>query len=303
MFYKYLYKFFNKKKYQQYKKDKRISLDKKIFQDNFEKKINLIQQKIKNQSHLNFKHSGHIGDIINILPIIKKLSKSHKCNLYIQLNTIINDDYPNHPAGKFLLNDKIYQMLLPLLRKQLYINEIDKYNNQKIDIDFDILRKIPINLLFDNMRYGMLVAGVQPNLNESFLDVEDNSKFIDKIIILRSLRYQNQFINYSFLNNYKNLIYVGTIDEYKDLKKDLNNLDFYECKDFLDMAMIIKSCKIFIGNSSLGFDIAEALKVPRLLEASPYFPARQVHGENGFDFYFQSHFENYFNILFNKINN
>ena len=141
------------------------------------------------------------------------------------------------------------------------------------------------------------------SLNESFLDVEDNSKFIDKIIILRSLRYQNQFINYSFLNNYKNLIYVGTIDEYKDLKKDLNNLDFYECKDFLDMAMIIKSCKIFIGNSSLGFDIAEALKVPRLLEASPYFPARQVHGENGFDFYFQSHFENYFNILFNKINN
>ena len=66
------------------------------------------------------------------------------------------------------------------------------------------------------------------------------------------------------------------------------------------MASIIKSSKVFIGNSSLGIDIADGRKTPRLLEASPYFPARQVHGENGFDFYFQSHFEKYFNFFNSK---
>ena len=74
----------------------------------------------------------------------------------------------------------------------------------------------------------------------------DNHPHIkNKIVILRSFRYQNNFINYNFLENYENPFYVGTYDEFKDLKKNLKNLEFYECKDFLDMAMIIKSSKIF----------------------------------------------------------
>ena len=66
------------------------------------------------------------------------------------------------------------------------------------------------------------------------------------------------------------------------------------------MAEIIKASKFFLGNSSLGIDLAEATKVPRLLEACPSFPARQIHGENAFDFYFQAHFEKYFEILIKK---
>ena len=69
------------------------------------------------------------------------------------------------------------------------------------------------------------------------------------------------------------------------------------------MAMIIKNSKVFIGNSSLGIDIAEGLKSPRLLEASPYFPARQVHGSKGYDFYFQAHFEKFFDFFYNQKNN
>ena len=63
------------------------------------------------------------------------------------------------------------------------------------------------------------------------------------------------------------------------------------------MAQIIKIIKI-LGNSSLGIDLAEATKVPRLApvfpEACPGFPfSRQVHGENAFkksDFYFHNYF-------------
>ena len=45
-------------------------------------------------------------------------------------------------------------------------------------------------------------------------------------------------------------------------KKDIKNLQFYDCKDYLDMANAIYSSKIFIGNSSVAFPIAEALKFP-----------------------------------------
>ena len=31
-------------------------------------------------------HAGHLGDVLNSLPVIKELSKTHNCNLYIQAN-------------------------------------------------------------------------------------------------------------------------------------------------------------------------------------------------------------------------
>ena len=212
----------------------------------------------------------------------------------------VTTPYEKHPAGEFYLNNKIYEMLYPLLKQQKYISTIDIFANQKIDINFNTIRDLPINLLFDNLRYGFHIAGVQFNLNKEFIYVDEHPIIKDKIIILRSLRYQNNFINYNFLENYENPYYVGTEEEFNHLKKNLKNLEFYQCKDFLEMAMLIKSSKIFIGNSSLGIDIADGLKTPRLLESCPYFPARQVHGEKGYDFYFQSHFEKYFDILYNK---
>ena len=49
-------------------------------------------------------------------------------------------------------------MLLPLINTQKFIkNEV--YKNQDIDINFDIIRELPINLLFDNSRYGFHIAG------------------------------------------------------------------------------------------------------------------------------------------------
>ena len=59
------------------------------------------------------------------------------------------------------------------------------------------------------------------------------------------------------------------------------------------MAEIIKSCKLFIGNLSFGYTIAEALKTPRLLESYLDFPLVYPNGLNGYEFYFQAHFEKY----------
>ena len=95
------------------------------------------------------------------------------------------------------------------------------------------------------------------------------------------------------------MLFIGTKDEYNDLKKEVENLEFYDCKDFLEMAKIIKSSKFFIGNSSVGYDFAEGLKIPRLLEACPNFPVKRPHGKNAYDFCFQGHFEKLFDYLYN----
>ena len=63
------------------------------------------------------------------------------------------------------------------------------------------------------------------------------------------------------------------------------------------MASIIKSSKFFIGNLSLAYAIAEGLKVPRLLEGLEEFPAMYPSGKNGYEFFFQGHFEKWFKYL------
>ncbi len=299
-FLKYWYKFFNKQAYLDLKNTRRTELTIKIFKSKFEEQINQIQKKIKNQNKLSFLHSGHIGDIINIFPVIKELAKTHVCDLYINIDKPLDVYHHAHQAGNVYLNKKIFDMLEPLFNSQKYIHKANIYTNQSIDINFDLIRDLPINLLFDNSRYGFQIAGVQPDINQTYLDVEPHKNIANKIVILRSLRYKNQFINYNFIENYKDTLFVGTKDEYDELSKEIKNLEFYDCKDFLEMAQIIKGSRFFVGNSSVGIDLAEAVKVPRLLEACPGFPARQIHGKNAYDFYFQSHFEKFFSILFDK---
>lgn len=298
MFFKKIWKkITNKKEYQYLKSIESNKKSNEEFKVKFEPYINNIQKKIKSQKELSILHSGHSGDIINALPVIKELSKTHLCNLYININKPLNRIYYNHPGKDVFINEKIFKMLLPLLKNQNFINKIDRHKSEKIDINFDIFRELPINISFDNLRYSFQIAGIQPDIDTPYLEVDSHEKIKNKIIVQRTFRYRNQFINYKFLNNYKEIYFVGTLNEYKDLKQDVKNLIYYDCKDFLEMAQIIKSSKFFIGNSSVGFPIAEALKTPRLLESCPYFPAALPHGKNAYDFYYQAHFEKFFKIL------
>tara|TARA_B110000971_G_scaffold217722_1_gene255155 strand:- start:1235 stop:2158 length:924 start_codon:yes stop_codon:yes gene_type:complete len=291
--------FLSEEKYKNYKNFFKLEKEIKYFKKNLEPYLFEIQEKLKKKKEISILHSGHTGDIINILPIIKQISKAHVCKLYINLNKPIGTHYAHHPAGQVYINKKIYDKLLPLLQTQRKIFSTEIFNNHHIDINFDLIRKLPISLNFDSQRYAFHLSGMQTDLNQQFLEVDEHKSLKKKIIILRSLRHQNHFINYRFLAKYNDVFFIGIDYEYNDLKKTLPNLKFYECLNFLDMAQVIKSSRLFIGNSSLGFAIAEGLKVPRLLEASPLNPTQQIHGKNAYDFYFQNHFEKYFDLLYN----
>ncbi len=273
---------------------------KKKHQINEEKYRNLVLPKIKqfgevlsSKNDINFLHYGHLGDIINCLPFLKEISKNKRCNLFIQKNkelpkSVVSRD---HPFGEVYLTENSIKKILPLLKKQKYLNKVDFYDEQEIDIDLNYFREMPINFNIDSVRwYGHLV-GKYPDLSINYLEVDNHEQFKNYIVIMRSLRRQNKYIDYSFLSSYKNKIFIGLKNEFEDLKNSVNGLDHYESKDFLELASIIKNSKIFIGNLSFGYALAEALKVPRLLESGPNFPLVYPNGHNAFDFYFQNHFE------------
>lgn len=211
--------------------------------------------------------------------------------------------YHDHPSGNVMINKKTADFLMPLLNSQTYLNSAFIYNHENIDIDLNLFREMPFNLIFHSIRWYSHLAGVNLNMEDKFLDVKTKENFKNKIIVVRSPRYRNQFINYNFLNNVKNIVCVGLESEYEQLKKDIKYLEFYDCKNFLEMAEIIKSGKFFLGNQGFAFSVAEGLKTPRLLEACPDFPVVFPLGSNAYDFYHQTHFEKYFEILENKIYN
>mgnify|MGYP001395662868 CR=1 FL=1 len=256
-------------------------------------KIVNFREKIQTKEEISFLHYGHLGDIINSLPVIKELSLTKKCNLFIEKdkkipNHVISND---HPSGGVFLKESSINKLIPLLKQQSYLNRVEIFKDQIIDVDLNFFRELPLNFNIDSVRWYSHLTGCFPNLSNNYLEVNENNKYKNYIVIMRSLRRQNKELDFAFLSAYKNLVFIGLKNEFNDLKNQVKNLEYHDSKDFLELASIIKSSKFFIGNLSFGFAVAEALKVPRLLESGPNFPLVYPNGDRGYDFYFQIHFE------------
>ena len=112
-FEKIFHKLFNNRKY---KSDKFLRKNKeklKFFKDYLEPEIKNIKSSL-NKGEISFLHSGHLGDIVNSLSVIKELSKSHKCNLYLETNKKLEKDaigYKNE-NDEIYLNERLINMLV-----------------------------------------------------------------------------------------------------------------------------------------------------------------------------------------------
>ncbi|WP_313805199.1 hypothetical protein [Flavobacterium sp.] len=289
---KFWFRMFDKKQYHDYK----VSLKEQKYLDRFnvslKNEYNKIWKAVENEEELNFKHSGHLGDILYALPVIKELSKNKKCNLYLHTNQSEGGNYYKHPSGNIMLSNRSAQMLLPLLESQSYLNKVAVYNDEAIHVNLDLFRKLPISHSFHSERWYFHLTGVHANMSDWYLNVTPHDTIKNKIVVVRTFRSRNPFVDYSFLNSYKEVLFLGTKDEYEDFSKNVPNSEFYDVKDFLEMARIIKSSRFVIANQTFAYAIAEGLKHPRLLEANPDIPVVFPIGNTlGFDFYFQEHFE------------
>jgi len=143
------------------------------------------------------------------------------------------------------------------------------------------------------------------DLSKEWLDVPipANSRIEDrKILINRTERYTNMLISYNFLKKYKDhVIFVGLPHEHdvfcRQHRLDIPMLD---AKDYLQIATAMLDCRFFIGNQSSLFQVAEGLKIPRLLEVCQSIPNVIGTGPGFYDFLTQPALEYYCEKLFNE---
>ena len=284
------------KKYKQYYSHHKITSKLQRFVDaGLDTTLEDILQKAIKSPQINVLHNGNAGDIIYSLPIIKKLYEitARPISLVLKINEplVIGNGY-EHPLGTVILNQKMVDDLVPLLLTQNYISIVSVYNNHDIHLDLTLFRKAGFALDKGSIaRWSFFTTGITANLGEVWLKAKPDIKYADHIVLARSSRYNNALIDYSFLSRYKQLIFVGVESEYLEMKKSIPALQWRQVNDFLELAAIIAGCKLFIGNQSFPFSLAEGLKVNRLLEVFYQIPNVLPEGNGGYDFCFQKHFE------------
>jgi hypothetical protein len=246
---------------------------------------------------LKLKHSGNAGDILYSLPAIRQAcyNANDKAILYLHIDQPAN--YVKgfvHPLGNVMLNKYMATMLKPLLLRTNFIEDVLIYNGQKVDYDLDKFRTIGLNLGAGNISrwYFQAFPELTCDLIEPTIEIKLSRILNETIVINRTERYQNGQIDYSILNQYKNPKYfVGTEHEFHLMSKMVKNLQYQEVSNFYELADLINNCKVFIGNQSMNFAIAEQLKSNRILET--YFGCPNVIpcGGKAFDIFNQEGFE------------
>jgi hypothetical protein len=211
------------------------------------------------------KHSGNVGDIIYSLPVVMHLSKLENKKIKFYLNPIDNR-----------MSLELANVLKPLLEHQDYIESVEIYNNEYIDHDLDLFRTMHT----PSSNLGELHAKVFDYdfsiLNEQSIFINDSYNAnlpVYDIIINRTERYNNllfpwqDILNTNFENHSK--CFVGTRSEYELFIQSygFSDIDYIPTTDFLQVAWLIKNSKIFIGNCSSPYAIAETMKHTSIQES------------------------------------
>lgn len=233
---------------------------------------------------MNFKHSGARGDIIYSLPTIKALLKANNCE---SANLYISTDESGVYVGKPMSLDDISDMA-ELLVTQEYIKNVYHYNGQKIDFDLDDFRKI-INGEETKDSDGHLASihlvsfDVDYDLSLPWIDNTNFDKVsLAEIAICRSSRYHD-FFPWDVLSEYLDkCIFIGYEEEHEAFVKETGMpVKYHKPSSIMNIAEIISGAKLFIGNQSFPYSIAEAMKIPRVLEVCSNCPNCNPKDERG----------------------
>lgn len=236
------------------------------------------------------RHSFNAGDLIASIAGFKKIfdETETKVIIYQELNfpgsyyegavSPIKDDR----GEQVCMNETMFNMLSPLIKSQRYVEDYRIWKGEQVDYDFTRIRDgklIPMPngnifhwpfMAFPDLSCDLSIPWIDP------VGVSRNEYFLkDKIIINRTSRYPNPYVNYFFLKDYEpNVLFMGVNEEWETFNKTFDlQTGFLPCVDFLQAAQRIMACKLFIGNQSFLWHISNAIKKNNsILEACPTFP-------------------------------
>lgn len=223
-----------------------------------------------------FNHFGALGDILYSLTFAREYSLS-KDSPMIGLNLQVDVPGPLNPQDRrpTLLSRESAEWLKPLLEAQPYIDTVT-IGSTISDTSFDLsnFRRLPLFHSAGDIRY-YYYSLTSDTLPKDFvtptLDVIPDPRAKGRVIVFRSSRYHNPFVNYrEFRHLQDRMLFLGLPEEHEAFCKWWFDVEYLPTKDALDAARLIKGADLTIGNQTCLFAIAEQLKVPRILESAQF---------------------------------
>ncbi len=221
---------------------------------------------------MTFLHGGDLGDLIYALPAIRAAGGGI---LYLT----------ELKPGREPLNAGRRQAIIPLLRLLDYIEDIQLHQSEPVDLDFTGFRKSlrpgERNLAETQLEF----AGFPISLaSEAWIDPHCLGGAVEHlpIIVHWTDRYRNPIFPWrEFVTRFgRRAYFLGLSTEYSAFVEQYGSIWHRPTTDLLEMARLIASGGLFVGNQSVGYALAEAMKLPAVLEAYPPFLDCRFHRED-----------------------
>jgi len=256
-------------------------------------------------THLTFMQPRNLGDLIYSLWGIKNVCEKLNCKavIYQWLNKeAFYYEGAKHPTkgdsgNEVTMNRKMFDMVRPLMLALPYVDDFLEYQGETVHFNLDRISHMQINIPFGEIRnwIGYCFPELQADLGDKVIEIPFswlyNPKYdlSEAIIVNRTTRYRNPHIHYGVLNKYAmqghKIYFVGTLDEFSEFSGFVHSAEYLKVDDFLELAFYINQCKLFIGNQSFCFALAEAMKVPRVLEVCSFAPNVIPIGKEAYQYY------------------
>lgn len=268
---------------------------------------------IKN-STVSYKHFVNSGDLISAMPGMKSVFESTgKKAVIMQRIGMPGQYYLNavHPLTnefgvQVTMTMKQWQMLVPLLEAQDYVESCEIWEGQPADVDLNLSREGA----YTTMAFGQIQRwnwyvwpALACDLSKAWIKTDKLEGYKGKVLLNFTERYRNHIITYYFLKKYEDrLLFAGTKGEHELFCKQNNlTIPYLEVENFYELACVINSVDFNLGCQSMVYNIAEGLKVPRIVEvcreASNCIPV----GEHAYDFLHQEPLEFYVEKLMKEL--
>lgn len=234
-----------------------------------------------------FKHSGTLGDLIYSLYMVKKMGGGYFDVAIENIeNCVAKYGYrpehidPQH-RGRFTLKD--FEMMLPLLRKQSYIETVRQWHQGDVepDVDLDEFRRV----LYRSFE-GNILEAYHRTFDMPFSIEDMNTPWLEAdvieeapVVITRSFRYRppngeqgwRDIIDTGMIEG--NSVFVGIASEHEDFEKTFGiKVPLRPVADFLELASIINGADLFVGNQGFAYSMAVGLGKSTVLEINKLVP-------------------------------
>lgn len=233
---------------------------------------------------IRFKHSGDIGDVLFSLPTAREICYQHMTDERGVIPALFYLDPSGVPPCGNRFGLGAAEALAPLLDAQPWIEEVRIWDGEEVDHDLNDFRKTQSFTWFKTVPLPHLWTEAfnvpRSVCHRKWLDVPTWARAIwampedRQIVFARTLRYRDDHFPWrEFSMAFRNdAMFLGLEEEYEDFCKDYGDyVPWIKTSNMLEAAAIIADCKLFIGNQSGLFTIAEGLHRPSIVETPPEY--------------------------------